>query len=228
MKHNILFIEDEHAFAVGVTDRLRSEGYVVEHATNGQDGFDRAQKAAFDLILLDVMLPGKSGFDLCRDLRMARVHTPILMLTARGEVADRVVGLKLGADDYVVKNCDIMELLARVEALIRRSSTSPPRPTDVIELGDVRVDLKSNEITRDGTPVVLSPVEYRLLKYLIERRGSVVSREELLGKVWGFDAQMLTRTVDVHMAGLRRKIERDSRFPEFIITVKGSGYKMLL
>jgi two-component system alkaline phosphatase synthesis response regulator PhoP len=149
------------------------------------------------------------------------------MLTARGEVTDRVIGLKLGADDYVVKSCDIIELLARVEALIRRSSGFMAKAADLIEIGDVQVDLKANEITRVGRPILLPPVEFRLLKYLLEHRGSVVTREELLANVWSLAGETLTRTVDVHMAGLRRKIERDSRYPEVIITVKGFGYKMI-
>jgi DNA-binding response OmpR family regulator len=228
MTGRILFIEDEHAFAVGMIDRLKSEGYAIEHVTNGQEGLQRAQRDTFDLILLDVMLPGKSGFDVSRDLRLARVMTPILMLTARDEVADRVVGLKLGADDYVAKNCDVVELLARVEALIRRGSAAVEMTAHAVAFGDVRVDFKAKEVTRHGAPVQLSPVEFRLLKYLIEHRGLVVSREELLGKVWGFHSEMLTRTVDVHMANLRRKIERFPRFPEYIITVKGAGYKMTI
>jgi two-component system alkaline phosphatase synthesis response regulator PhoP len=227
MSTRILFVEDEPAFAVGIVDRLEFEGYQVECVADGLKGFERAQKGGFDLIILDLMLPNKSGMHMCRELRSARVSTPILMLTARGEVIDRVRGLKLGADDYIVKSCDIMELLARVEALIRRSSGSMSKAADLIEIGDVQVDLKANEITRWGRPVLLPPVEFRLLKYLLEHRGSVVTREELLANVWSLAGETLTRTVDVHMAGLRRKIERDSRYPEVIITVKGFGYRMI-
>jgi two-component system alkaline phosphatase synthesis response regulator PhoP len=173
------------------------------------------------------MLPEKNGFDICRDLRREGMHTPVLMLTARAEVVDRVLGLKLGADDYVQKNCEPMELMARIEALLRRSSSVIAAP-DRAEFGDVRVDLRKHEVTRDGKPLTLSPVEFRLLEYLIQRRGDVVTREELLEKVWSLHADTLSRTVDVHIAGLRRKIEDDSRYPRFLLTVKGSGYKLAL
>lgn len=171
--------------------------------------------------------PKKNGFDICRDLRREGVHTPVLMLTARGEVVDRVLGLKLGADDYVQKNCDPMELMARIEALLRRSASVVAAP-DRAEFGAVRVDFRKHEVTRDGKPLTLSPVEFRLLEYLIQRRGDVVAREELLENVWGLHADTLSRTVDVHIAGLRRKIEADSRYPRFLLTVKGSGYKLML
>lgn len=227
MKRSILFVEDETAFAVGVTDRLRSEGYEVEWAPNGAAGYAAALAQAFDLIILDVMLPGKNGFDICRDLRREGVNAPVLMLTARGEVIDRVVGLKLGADDYVQKNCEPVELMARIEALLRRSGGAAPAGPGVVELGDVRIDLGGNSVTRAGKAVALSRAELRLLKYLIERRGAVVSREELLENAWGMDAKTLSRTVDVHMAALRKKIEPDPRYPRFILTLKGAGYKLV-
>jgi DNA-binding response OmpR family regulator len=179
----------------------------------------------FDLIVLDVMLPGKSGFDICRDLRRERVNAPVLMLTARGEVVDRVVGLKLGADDYVQKNCELVELMARVEALLRRSGGGAIA-SGCAEFGDVRVDLSNHEVTRAGKPLTLSRAEFRLLEYLIERRGAIVTREELLENVWGLDADTLSRTVDVHIAGLRKKLETDSRYPRLLLTVKGAGYKL--
>jgi DNA-binding response OmpR family regulator len=226
MSPRILFIEDEVAFAVGVRDRLKAEGYTVELVQDGEAGFGRAKDGSFDLILLDVMLPGKRGFDICRDLRQAAVNTPILMLTARGEVTDKVVGLKLGADDYVVKNCDALELLARIEALLRRNQSRVVRTAERFEFGEIRVDLKNNEVTRGGNPVALSRAEFRLLKYLLEHRGSVVTREELLEKVWGMAGGALSRTVDVHMASLRRKLEPDPRYPVLIVTVKGFGYKL--
>jgi len=223
----ILFVEDEAAFAVGVIDRLESEGYEVEWAQTGSAGYDRARAYSYDLIVLDVMLPGKNGFDICRDLRRDGVNAPVLMLTARGEVVDRVIGLKLGADDYVQKNCEPMELMARIEAVMRRSrggsaQASPERA----DFGDVRVELKKHEVTRAGEPLSLSPVEFRLLEYLLARRGAVVTREELLQNVWGVDGETLSRTVDVHIAGLRKKIEADSRYPKFLLTIKGAGYKL--
>jgi two-component system alkaline phosphatase synthesis response regulator PhoP len=176
------------------------------------------------------MLPGKNGFDICRDLRSEGVNAPVLMLTARGEVVDRVVGLKLGADDYVQKNCEPVELMARIEALLRRSAggtAAHAGPTGRAEFGDVRVDMRKHEVTRAGAILTLSRAEFRLLEYLVERRGAVVTREELLENVWGLDGDTLSRTVDVHIAGLRKKIEADSRYPRFLLTVKGAGYKLV-
>ena len=222
----ILFVEDEAAFAVAVIDRLQSEGYEVAWSSTGTAGYGMALARPFDLIVLDVMLPGKSGFDICRDLRREGVNAPVLMLTARGEVADRVVGLKLGADDYVQKNCEPIELMARIEALLRRSRGAAPAGAGRAGFGDIRIDLRRHEVTRAGKPLTLSPVEFRLLEYLIERRGVVVAREELLQNVWGLDGDTLSRTVDVHIAGLRKKIEADSRYPRFLLTVKGAGYKL--
>src|SRR5579885_3305938 len=175
----ILFVEDEAAFAVGTIDRLTAEGYEVEWAQTGAAGYERALERPFDLIVLDVMLPGKNGFDICRDLRREGVNAPVLMLTARGEVVDRVVGLKLGADDYVQKNCEPVELMARIEALLRRSDSSGMAVTaERAQLGEVRVDRRKHEVTRAGRPLTLSPVEFRLLEYLIERHGALVTREE--------------------------------------------------
>lgn len=222
----ILFVEDEAAFAVGMIDRLESEGYKVEWAQTGAAGYETALKRPFDLIVLDIMLPGKSGFDICRDLRREGVNAPVLMLTARGEVVDRVLGLKLGADDYVQKNCEPVELMARIEAVLRRSGGNSLVSAGHAEFGDVRVDLRKHEVSRGGKPLTLSPVEFRLLEYMIERRGAVVTREELLENVWGLQADTLSRTVDVHIAGLRKKIEADSRYPRFLLTVKGTGYKL--
>ena len=223
----ILFVEDEAAFAIGTIDRMRAEGYEVEWAKTGAAGYQTALARAFDLIVLDVMLPGKNGFDICRDLRSHGVVTPVLMLTARGEVVDRVLGLKLGADDYVQKNCEPVELMARIEALLRRSRGSVDGGQQA-RFGNVRVDFRKHEVTRAGKPVALSPVEFRLLHYLVERRGSVVTREELLQRVWGLDGDTLSRTVDVHVAGLRKKIEADSRYPQFLLTIKGAGYKLAI
>ena len=227
MKRRILLVEDETAFAVGTIDRLESDGYQVEWAQTGPAGYEMARAHAFDLIVLDIMLPGRNGFDICRDLRRDGVNTPVMMLTARGEVVDRVVGLKLGADDYVQKNCEPMELMARVEALLRRGGGAAMSP-ERAEFGGVRVDLRRHEATREGRPLTLSPVEFRLLEYLIERRGVVVAREELLENVWSLHGDTLSRTVDVHIAGLRKKIEADSRYPRYLLTVKGTGYKLAI
>jgi len=226
--HRILFVEDQDAFAIGVIDRLQSEGYEVRRAAAGDEGYERARQGGFDVIILDVMLPGKNGFDVCRDLRRAGIETPILMLTARGEIVDRVVGLKLGADDYLVKPFDPRELLARIEALLRRASGQPATSAEFFEFGDIRVDLKSNEVTRTRQPLALSRGEYRLLRYLLEHRGSTISREELFDKVWGKESDTMSRTVDVHVASLRKKIEPDPRYPQYLLTVKGFGYKMVV
>ena len=226
MSARILFVEDEPAFAVGAIDRLRSEGYAVEWADTGTAGYRMALEGRFDLIVLDVMLPGKNGFDICRDLRREGVNAPILMLTARGEVVDRVVGLKLGADDYVQKNCEPVELMARIEALLRRAGRSSEVTPERARFGDLQVDLRRHEVTRAGKPLTLSPVEFRLLEYLIARRGAVVTREELLENVWSLSGDTLSRTVDVHIAGLRKKIEADPRYPRLLLTVKGAGYKL--
>jgi two-component system alkaline phosphatase synthesis response regulator PhoP len=221
----ILFIEDEHAFAIGVIDRLRADGYDVRWESNGSAGYQAACANTFDLILLDVSLPGKNGFDICRDLRRDGVSAPVLVLTARGEVIDRVLGLKLGADDYVQKNCEPIELMARIEAMLRRSQPSVTSP-EIACFGDIRVDFRQHDVSRAGATVVLTPMEFRLLEYLLERRGNVVTREELLENVWSADGGMLSRTVDVHVAGLRKKIEADSRYPRFLLTIKGAGYKL--
>jgi DNA-binding response OmpR family regulator len=224
MRRRILFVEDEAAFAVGMIDRLESESYEVEWAQTGPAGYEMALARPFDLIVLDVMLPGKNGFDICRDLRREGMNAPVLMLTARGEVVDRVVGLKLGADDYVQKNCEPVELMARIEALLRRSGNAVT--AERAEFGDLRIDLRKHEVTRAGKPLTLSPVEFRLLEYLIERRGAVITREELLENVWSLSGDTLSRTVDVHIAGLRKKIEADPRYPRLLLTVKGTGYKL--
>jgi len=225
MERRILLIEDEPGLVLTLTDRLVREGYAVESATDGETGLARASSGAFDLIILDLMLPRRSGLDVCRQLRQSGVETPILMLTARSQVVDKVVGLQLGGDDYLTKPFDMMELLARVEALLRRAARGPVTSGAVYSFGPVRVDFKSAEVTRDGQPVVLSAREFQLLRYLIENRGRVVSREELLKDVWGYHALPSTRTVDVHMAWLRQKLEANPKHPEFILTLRGLGYK---
>jgi two-component system, OmpR family, alkaline phosphatase synthesis response regulator PhoP len=225
VKPRILLVEDETAFAIPMVDRLEAEGYSAELASNGVDGLARARRGPYDLILLDVMLPGRNGLDVCRDLRNAGVRTPILMLTARGEISDRVVGLKLGADDYLVKPFAVAELLARIEALLRRAGGREVG-AGMFQIGDVRVDLERNEVARGEERIVLSRAELRLLRYLLERPGFVVSREELLERVWGMEGDMLTRTVDVHMGTLRKKLEPDARYPKYLLTIKGLGYKI--
>jgi len=224
-RRRILVVEDEPALRLSLSDRLESEGYAVDEAADGDRGYEKARREPYDLILLDVMLPGRSGFDLCRDLRQEGIATPVLMLTARGEVLDRVLGLKLGADDYLVKPFETVELLARIEALLRRAQ--PDTESGTYAFGDVRVDFRRIEVTRDGEPVDLSALEFRLLRHLIDHRGEVLSRDRLLDEVWGYEADVYSRTVDQHVATLRRKIEADSRHPRHILTVHGMGYKFV-
>lgn len=223
----ILLVEDEPSLLLTLTDRLVAEGYRVETAEDGNTALARASEAPFDLILLDVMLPGRNGFDVCRDLRQRGVATPVLMLTARTQVVDRVVGLKLGADDYLTKPFEMIELLARIEALLRRSRGGAPATNGTYRFGAVEVDFRRAEVTKDGVPLALSALELKLLRYLIENRGLVVSRDELLDQVWGYDASAHTRTVDVHVASLRQKVEPQPGRPQFIITVHRLGYKFV-
>src|SRR5436305_8459613 len=227
MTKRILLIEDEPGLVLTLTDRLSKEGYAVETARDGELGLRRAVTEGFDVILLDVMLPRKNGFDVCRDLRQRGNQTPVLMLTARGLVIDKVVGLKLGADDYLTKPFEMIELLARVEALLRRAPLVPAPSTEIYQFGAVRVDFRKAEVTRDGQPVELSAREFGLLRYFIEHRESAITRDRLLNEVWGYHAMPSTRTVDVHVAWLRQKLEANPRHPQYILTVHGLGYKFV-
>lgn len=218
-------MEDEPGLLLTLTDRLISQGYEVASEADGEAGLAAAMSPTepFDLILLDVMLPKKNGFEVCRKLRLEGNKTPVLMLTAKGQLSDKVTGLQLGADDYLTKPFEMPELLARVEALLRRA---PARPSpQVYEFGSVRVDWKNASVTRAGKPVELSAREFQLLKYLIDHRAENIPREDLLSKVWGYDSQTNTRTVDVHMVWLQQKLEGNPKYPEFIVTVRGFGYR---
>jgi two-component system, OmpR family, alkaline phosphatase synthesis response regulator PhoP len=221
----LLLVEDEPGLVMTLTDRLVAEGYDVEAATDGDTGLTHAASGTFDLVILDGMLPGRDGFDVCRTLRQRGVQTPILMLTARGQVVDRVVGLKLGADDYLVKPFEMAELLARIEALLRRAPRPATAAGETYEFGDVHVDFRKAEVTRAGLPLELSAREFKLLCYFIEHHGATLSRDELLNEVWGYNATPSTRTVDVHVAWLRQKVEPLPRRPEYIHTIHGLGYK---
>jgi two-component system alkaline phosphatase synthesis response regulator PhoP len=225
MTPRLLLVEDEGGLRLTLIDRLASEGYVVDTAEDGPSGLERAVATLYDVIVLDIMLPRVNGFDVCREIRRRGVDTPILMLTARGQVVDKVVGLKLGADDYLTKPFEMPELVARLEALLRRRSSGPLLGGDAYRFGDVVVDFRRTEVTRGGVPVDLSAREFKLLRHFIEHRGATLSRDELLSEVWGYDETPLTRTVDVHIAGLRQKIEANPKSPEFIVTVHGLGYK---
>jgi two-component system, OmpR family, alkaline phosphatase synthesis response regulator PhoP len=227
MSKRILLVEDEPGLVLMLTDCLCGEGYAVESARDGQSGLERARAESFDLLLLDVMLPRKNGFDLLRDLRQQGVTTPAIMLTARGQVVDKILGLKLGADDYLTKPFDPGELLARIEAVLRRAPASVAPSADVYVFGDVRVDFRRTTVTRASQPVELTAREYQLLCYFITRRDTTLSREALLNEVWGYDATPTTRTVDVHVGLLRQKLEPNPRLPQYILTVHGLGYKFV-
>lgn len=224
MNENILLVEDEEDLRITLSDRLHGEGYVVQCAANGDEGFDQATRLPFDLIILDVMLPRRNGLNVCRDIRKAGLATPILMLTARSQTVDKVVGLKLGADDYLTKPFETMELLARIEALLRRMPARAAK-ADVFEFGSLRVDLRGTQVAKRGTAVYLSAREFQLLRYFVEHNGVTLSRDEILKEVWNYEASTFTRTVDVHVASLRQKLEDDPKRPQLIFTVPGLGYK---
>jgi two-component system alkaline phosphatase synthesis response regulator PhoP len=223
MNESILLIEDDEALRMTLGDRLRSEGYVVDFAGDEELGFEKATRLPFDLVILDIMLPRSNGLDFCRGIRAAGLAVPILLMTALGQTIDKVVGLKLGADDYVTKPFDTMELLARIEALVRRSATRAGQ--GILQFGSVRLDLRGTTVTRDGKPVYLSAREFHLLLYLAEHVGTTLSCAELLREVWGYEAGTFTRTVDVHIASLRQKLEDSPKNPVLIRTVPRLGYK---
>jgi two-component system alkaline phosphatase synthesis response regulator PhoP len=230
MSKRILLIEDEEDLILTLTDFIRSEGYSVESAADGESGFDLASWENFDLLILDAMLPKKNGFDVLRDLRRKGVQTPVIMLTARGQVVDRIIGLKLGADDYVTKPFDSGELSARIEAIFRRVPTADHLALAALDsyvFGDVRVDFRRALVIRAGSQVELTAREYRLLRYFIEHREMILSRDDLLNEVWGYDAMPVTRTVDVHVGLLRQKLESNPRQPQYFLTVHRLGYKFI-
>ena len=220
----ILIIEDNVALAAGLRNNLEIEGYAVDVAHNGEAGVQSARDAAPDLILLDVMLPGIDGYRVLRELRDRSIDAPVLMLTARAEEVDKVRALRLGADDYITKPFGVLELLARVEAVLRRSA--PPSRPETITFGDIAIHTGSRVITRAGQPVPLRPMEFDLLMALVERKGDLVTRFELLTQVWGHSSAVLTRTIDTHIAELRRKIEPDPGNPTYIQTVRKAGYRI--
>jgi two-component system alkaline phosphatase synthesis response regulator PhoP len=220
----VLIVEDDDAMAIALTDGFRYEGYEVVAARDGEAGLAMARSTSPDLLILDVMLPKMSGLDVCKQLRAEGSQVPIIMLTARGQEIDKVLGLKLGADDYVTKPFGFMELVARAEAVLRRTG-SGARTLSSYRFGDVTVDFKKGELRRKNVLVDVTARELRLLEYFITHRGEVVARERLLDQVWDYDATPLTRTVDMHVAKLRKKIEDDPSDPKFLVTVHRMGYK---
>jgi len=223
----VLVVEDDPAILRGLADNLRCEGYEVLQAPDGAAGLRLAREDRPDLIILDLMLPGLSGYEVCTKLRAQGAGTPILMLTARGDEADRIVGLDMGADDYVTKPFSVRELLARVRALLRRASPAKALP-DEVRFGDVAIDFKRYVATRAGRQIDLARKEFGVLRLLASRPGEVVGREEMLNEVWGYEHFPTTRTVDNHVALLRAKLEENASQPRHLITVHGVGYKLVL
>ncbi|MDP2039259.1 MAG: response regulator transcription factor [Ignavibacteria bacterium] len=222
----ILVIEDDPAILKGLEESLRTENYQVITSSDGEDGFKKAKKEKIDLILLDIMLPNKNGIDICRDLRRDKVETPILMLTSKKEEMDKVLGLEIGADDYVTKPFSIRELHARIKALLRRS-TEVVSEIEEISFGKVHVDFKKHEALKNKRKAEMTVMEFKILKYFAQREGTVVTREMLLNDVWGFENYPTTRTVDNFILSLRKHIEDDSSAPKHLLTVHKAGYKFI-
>ena len=227
IRRRILLVEDEPGLRRTLKDLLASSGYTVETSGDGADAQDRAEREAYDAIVLDVMLPSRSGFDVAKGLRRNGIHTPILMLTARTELNNKVQGFKSGADDYLTKPFEGPELLVRVEALLRRAQAGTRKRVSSWNFQDITVDFTKARMVKKGEQITLSERECRLLQHLIESRGEVVTRDELLQEVWGYEAAPMTRTVDVHISWLRQKLEEDPANPRFIVTVHGQGYRFV-
>ena len=222
----ILVVEDEPGIALGLEDDLKIEGYDVEVAADGITALRRAREGAFDLLVLDVMLPGKDGFDVCRELRRGGSKMPILMLTAKAQEAEKVLGLEIGADDYMTKPFGTRELRARIKALLRRvNGGDGPDQQHTYAFGDVEVDFRRGEMRRSGHAVELTPLEFKLLGVFINARGRVFSRDQLMDAAWGHDVFASARVVDNHIANLRRKIEPDPSEPRYLHNVRGLGYR---
>jgi len=218
----ILIVEDDPDIALGLQQDLKLEGYDVEVVGDGQSAIDRAEADAFDLILLDVMLPHKDGFAVCRELRRSGKRVPIILVTARTQEAEKILGLELGADDYVTKPFSPMELRARIKAALRRGATTMPQ---LYRFGDFEVDFNRFELRRGGKPVDLTPIEFKLLAAFLHNRRSVLTRQQLLDHVWGRDVFVTDRVVDTHVGNLRRKVEEDPDKPVFLVSVRGVGYR---
>jgi two-component system alkaline phosphatase synthesis response regulator PhoP len=222
----ILVIDDEPQMLLGLRDNLELEGYEVLTAADGEQGLSKALAARPDLVILDLMLPRKSGFDVCRELRARANPTPVVMLTARSQETDKVLGLELGADDYLTKPFSIAELLARVRAVLRRTSGQPSLPQEC-RIGEVEVNFRTHLARKDGERLFLTSREFDLLRYLVQHTGEVVTRDQILNEVWGYEEAPTTRTIDNFVAKLRQKIEREPHQPEHILTVHGIGYKFV-
>jgi len=220
----VLIVEDEEAMAVALCDGFESDGYEVERVRDGETALGAIRTVRPDIVILDLMLPKLGGLDVCRTIRKDGNAVPVIMLTARGQEIDKVVGLKVGADDYVTKPFSLMELLARVEAVLRRVQGAAGG-SDGCKFGDVRIDFRGSEATKGGRALALTALEFRLLRYFNENAGVVIAREQLLRDVWGYENATITRTVDMHIAKLRKKVEDKPKDPRHIVTIHGQGYK---
>jgi two-component system alkaline phosphatase synthesis response regulator PhoP len=227
MAKKILIVEDEEGLAAGIKLNLEGEGFTVDWAQDGSEGLRKAVEDTPDLIILDIMLPKKNGLDVCRELRHQNINTPIIMLTAKGEEIDKVVGLELGADDYMTKPFSIRELLARINVQLRREKTQAGMPTQSYRIGDMEVDFARFKLRRGDKDIKLTSLEVEILRYMIDHRGEVVTRDALLDKIWGYEKFPTTRTVDSHILKLRKKIEKDPSNPRYILSVYGGGYRFV-
>ena len=227
MKNKILIIEDEQDLVEGLKLNLADEGYELDWAFDGTEGLRKALEEAPDLIILDIMLPEMDGLEVCRHLRQKGVGIPIIMLTAKGKEIDKVVGLEIGADDYVTKPFSVRELLARIKAHLRRADREPKDIPKIYSFGDIEVDFAHFKVRRKGKEWDLTSLEMEIFKYLIAHRGEVVSRNDLLDKIWGYESYPTTRTIYNHILKLRKKIEEDPAHPKYILTVYGTGYRFL-
>ena len=227
MNEKILIIEDEEDLVKGLKLNLADEGYEVDYALNGKEGLEKALNEKPDLILLDIMLPGMNGLEICKELRQLKLDIPILMLTAKGEEIDKVIGLEIGADDYISKPFSIRELLARVKAHLRRENRGGEAVPSLVQLETVKIDFGHYKVIREGDETDLTSLEVDVLRYLIGQEGKVVSRDDLLDKIWGYEKYPTTRTIDNHILKLRKKIELDPNHPRHILTVYGGGYRFV-
>jgi len=227
MEEKILIIEDEEDLVKGLKLNLADEGYKVDWASNGEEGLRKAMEETPDLIILDIMLPKKDGLDVCRELRQKNIFIPIIMLTAKGEEVDKVVGLEIGADDYMTKPFSIRELLARIKAHLRRERREGKTVPEVYLFGDVEIDFTHFKVKRKDKELDLTSLEVEILKYFIAHQGEVITREALLDKIWGYDKYPTTRTIDNHILKLRKKIETDPSHPEYILSIYGEGYRFM-
>jgi DNA-binding response OmpR family regulator len=228
MRQRILVIEDEPSLGMAIRDELEFEGFEASVVEDGKAGLDRILAGPPDLVVLDLMLPGRSGFEICREVRGRGMATPIIMLTARAQEVDRIRGLELGADDYMVKPFSLAELLARIRAVLRRTqgTNRMGAGTEILEVGELRLDVRKQEVLKRGRRIELTHKEFQLLEFLLRHPGEVISRDEFLRQVWGEDTYVTPRTVDTHMATVRKKIEDEADRPRYIQSVRGAGYKL--